>query len=65
MVNEYEGDMIYKIIWDHLIITNNLDPEQIQQRVQREGIVLDLSLVVNRINEFKKSKAYRDYNAQS
>ena len=65
MVNEYEGDMIYKIIWDHLITKGNLDPEQIQEKIQKEKITLELSLVVNRIDEFKKSKAYRDHNAQS
>jgi len=65
MVNEYEGDMIYKIIWDHLINKGNLDPEQIQEKIQKEKITLELSLVVNRIDEFKKSKAYRDHNAQS
>ena len=65
MVNEYEWDMIYKIIWDHLITKGNLDPEQIQEKIRKEKITLELSLVVNRIDEFKKSKAYRDHNAQS
>ena len=65
MVNEYEWDMIYKIIWDHLITKGNLDPEQIQEKIRKEKITLELSLVVNRIDEFKKSKAYRDNNAQS
>jgi len=63
MLDKFEGDMIYKIIRDHLNRKGNLDPVSIQDRVQSEGITLDLKLVQGRIDEFKKTQAYRDYNS--
>jgi hypothetical protein len=63
MLDKFEGDMIYKIIRDHLNRKGNLDPVSIQDQVQSEGITLDLKLVQGRIDEFKKTQAYRDYNS--
>jgi hypothetical protein len=63
MENMFEGDMIYAIIRDHLIRKGNLDPISIKDAIQSEGITLDLKLVESRINDFKKTKAYRDYNS--
>ena len=55
--------MIYIIIRDHLIRKGTLDPISIKDAIQSEGITLDLKLVESRINDFKKTKAYRDYNS--
>ena len=63
MENMFECDMIYAIIRDHLIRKGNLDPISIKDAIQSEGITLDLKLVESRINDFKKTKAYRDYNS--
>lgn len=63
MGNMFEGDMIYAIIRDHLIRKGTLDPISIKDAIQSEGITLDLKLVESRINDFKKTKAYRDYNS--
>ena len=52
--------MIHKIIIDHVDTSHNLEPEQIRERIKSEGISLDLKSLATRINEFKKTQAYRD-----
>lgn len=60
MYQNYEGDMIYKIIADHFTETGNLDPEEIRAKVLAEGIGIGLTSIQSRIDEFKRSKAYKD-----
>lgn len=60
MYENYEGDMIYRIISNHLTETGNLDPEEIRAKVLVEGIGISLTSIQSRIDEFKRSKAYKD-----
>jgi hypothetical protein len=60
MYENYEGDMIYKIISDHFNQTGNLDPEGIRAKVLLDNITISLSSVQSRIDEFKKTKSYKD-----
>jgi hypothetical protein len=60
MYENYEGDLIYKIIKNHFNQTGNLDPEGIRAKVLPEGIGISLTSVQSRIDEFKKTQAYKD-----
>ncbi len=60
MYQNYEGDMIYKIISDHFMNTGNLDPEEIKAKILVEKITISLTSVQSRIDEFKRNKAYKD-----
>ena len=60
MYENYEGDMIFKVITDHLNETGNLDPEQIKAKILKDRITISLSSLQTRIDEFKKTKAYKD-----
>lgn len=65
MRNDYDGDIIFSTIKNHLYTVGNLDPEQIRTRLQTEKISMDLSVIENRIDEFKKSRAYQDYSSEN
>jgi hypothetical protein len=60
MYENYEGDMIYKAISDHFIQTGNLDPQGIKAKILVEGITISLTSLQSRIDEFKKTRAYKD-----
>jgi hypothetical protein len=60
MYENYEGDLIYRIISNHFNQTGNLDPEEIKAKVLLEGIGISLTSVQSRIDEFKKTQAYKD-----
>jgi hypothetical protein len=60
MYQNYEGDMIYKIISDHFMNTGNLEPEEIKAKVLVEKITISLTSIQSRIDEFKRTKAYKD-----
>ena len=45
MYENYEGDMIYRIISNHLNETGNLDPEEIRAKVLVEGIGISLGKI--------------------
>ena len=60
MYENYEGDMIFKIMSDHLKENGNLDPEQIKAKILTDRITISLSSLQTRIDEFKKTKAYKD-----
>lgn len=60
MHKNYEGDMIFRIISDHLIETGNLDPDSITKKIAENGITIGLSSLQSRIDEFKKVKAYKE-----
>ena len=61
MINEYDGDLIFSVIKQHLYNGGELDPLKIQASLISEKISMELSVVNNRIDEFKKSRAYKDY----
>lgn len=60
MYQNYDDDMIYKIISNHFNETENLDSEEIRAKVLVEGIGISLTSIQSRIDEFKRSKAYKD-----
>jgi hypothetical protein len=62
MYENYEGDMIYKAISDHLNETGNLDPQGIKDKILVEGITISLTSIQSRIDEFKKTQAYKDFS---
>lgn len=61
MYENYEGDLIFKTISDHLTQTGNLNPDEIKASVLEEGITITLPSLQTRIDEFKKSQAYKDF----
>ena len=65
MINEYDGDLIFSVIKQHLYTGGGLDPLKIQAALISEKISMDLSVVNNRIDEFKKSRAYKDYKSKN
>ena len=60
MYQNYEGDMIYKIISDHFMNTGNLEPEEIKAKILSEKVTISLTSIQSRIDEFKRTKAYKD-----
>ena len=65
MINEYDGDLIFSVIKYHFYTVGDLDPLKIQTALISEKITVDLSVVNNRIDEFKKSRAYKDYKSKN
>ena len=65
MTNEYDGDLIFSVIKQHLYDGGDLDPLKIQSALISEKITVDLGVVNNRIDEFKKSRAYKDYKPKN
>lgn len=65
MRNDYDGDLIFSTLKQHLYEEGNLDPQQIQTKLNAEKIGMDLSVIMNRIDEFKKSRAYQDYTPKN
>lgn len=65
MINNYEGDLIFSVIRHHLYTQGNLNPLEIQAKLNSEKIGMELSVLENRIDEFKKSRAYREYNPKA
>lgn len=63
--NNYEGDLIFTVIRQHFFTEGNLNPAEIQTKLSAEKIGMDLSVVQNRIDEFKKSRTYRDHNSKA
>lgn len=61
MRENYEGDMIFKIISDHLTQKENLNPSEIKAKVLEERITISSTSLQTRIDEFKKSQAYKDF----
>jgi hypothetical protein len=62
MYKNYESDMIYIIILDHFNQTGNLDPDEIKSKVLTERITISLSSVKSRIDEFKRTQAYKNHS---
>jgi hypothetical protein len=60
MYQNYEDDMIYKIISDHFMNTGNLEPEEIKAKILAEKVTISLTSIQSRIDEFKRTKAYKD-----
>jgi hypothetical protein len=64
MKNDYDGDLIFSTIKNHLYANGNLDSKEIRAKLISEKISMDLGVIENRIDEFKKSRAYRDYTTK-
>ena len=60
MYQNYEDDMIYKIISDHFMNTGNLEPDEIKAKILAEKVTISLTSIQSRIDEFKRTKAYKD-----
>jgi hypothetical protein len=65
MHENYEGDMIFKIILDHLTQDGNLNTEEIKAKVLEDRITISSTSLQTRIDEFKKSQAYKDFSKDS
>lgn len=65
MRNDYDGDLIFSTIKQHLYEEGDLDPVKIQTKLSSEKIGMDLGVVKGRIDEFKKSRAYQDYKPKN
>jgi len=61
MYENYEDDMIFKIILDHLTQEGNLNTEEIKDKVLEDRITISSTSLQTRIDEFKKSQAYKDF----
>jgi hypothetical protein len=61
MRENYEGDMIFKIILDHLTHDGNLNVEEIKAKVLEDRIAISSTSLQTRIDEFKKSQAYKKF----
>lgn len=65
MKNDFEGDLIFSVIKNHLFKEGDLDPLKIQNKLASENIGMDLGVIKIRIDEFKKSKIYSDYKPKN
>lgn len=65
MRENYEGDMIFKIILDHLNHDGNLNVEEIKAKVLEDRITISSTSLQTRIDEFKKSQAYKKFTSDN
>ena len=60
MYENNESDLIFNIISDHLAQEGNLNPSEIKAKVLKSRVSIGLPSLQKRINEFKRSQAYKD-----
>jgi hypothetical protein len=61
MEKEREEDLIFTAIKNQFLLCGNLDPESINLRLLLERTTIDASALEKRIDEFKKSKTYKEH----
>lgn len=60
MYENNESDLIFNIISNHLVQEGNLNPSEIKAKVLENRVSIGLPSLQKRINEFKRSQAYKD-----
>jgi hypothetical protein len=60
MYENNESDLIFNIISDHLAQDGNLNPSEIKAKVLENRVSIGLASLQKRIDEFKRSQAYKD-----
>lgn len=60
MYENNESDLIFNIISNHLVQEGNLNPAEIKAKVLENRVSIGLPSLQKRINEFKRSQAYKD-----
>ena len=60
MYENNESDLIFNIISDHLAQDGNLNPSEIKAKVLENRVSISLASLQKRIDEFKRSQAYKD-----
>jgi uncharacterized protein YjaG (DUF416 family) len=60
MYENYEGDLIFKIMSEHLSQEGNLNHSEIKAKVLEDRITISSTSLQTRIDEFKRSQAYKD-----
>jgi hypothetical protein len=65
MHETFEMDMVFKTILSHLTQEKNLNAPLIKEKVLENGIIISLPALKKRIDEFKKSQAYKDFSKES
>ena len=65
MHETFEMDMVFKTILSHLNQEKNLNEDAIKDKVLENGIIISLPALKKRIDEFKKSQAYKNFSKES
>lgn len=65
MHETFEMDLVFKTILSHLTQEKNLNISLIKEKVLENGIIISLPALKKRIDEFKKSQAYKDFSKES
>ena len=65
MNETFKTDMVSEIILAHLTQNGNLSPAGIQSKALEGNITISLPALKKRIDEFKKSQAYKDFSKES
>jgi len=60
MYENNKSDLIFNIISDHLAQGGNLNPAEIKAKVLENRVSISLASLQKRIDEFKRSQAYKD-----
>ena len=60
MYENNESDLIFNIISDHLAQEGNLNVDEIKSKVLEDRIMISSTSLQTRIDEFKRSQAYKD-----
>ena len=60
MYENNESDLIFNIISDHLAQEGNLNVDEIKTKVLEDRITISSTSLQTRIDEFKRSQAYKD-----
>ena len=64
MHETFEMDMVFKTILSHLNQEKNLN-DAIKDKALENGIIISLPALKKRIDEFKKSQAYKNFSKES